>query len=212
MYKMIVFDLDGTLLDTLGDLTNAVNAALKALGYPLRKKEEVRTFVGNGAAKLLERASGEQGEAKRELLEYFKKYYGEHCKDETKPYDGILSLLNSLTEQGKTLAVVSNKPDYAVKTLTEEYFSGYMQAAIGENEPTVRKKPAPDSLLAVMDSAGVNREETLYVGDSEVDIQTAKNAGVRCVSVCWGFKDEDFLRENGATDLIFEPLQLLDLI
>ena len=212
MYKMIVFDLDGTLLDTLGDLANAVNATLRRYGYPIRTKEEVRSFVGNGVVKLLERASGETGENCKTLVEYFRGYYREHCTEETKPYEGIVPLLNTLQEKGKLLAVVSNKPDYAVKLLAEEYFSGMMQAAVGENEPSVRKKPAPDSLFAVMEQFGVSAEETLYVGDSEVDIQTAKNAGVKCVSVCWGFKDEDFLKENGATDLIFQPLQLLELL
>lgn len=212
MYKMIVFDLDGTLLDTLGDLTNAVNAALKAYGYPLRTKEEVRSFVGDGVVKLLERASGETGERCKPMISYFQSYYREHCKEETKPYEGILPLIRVLKKQGKILAVVSNKPDYAVKLLAEEYFLGMMQAAVGENEPSVRKKPAPDSLFTVMEENGVAAEETLYVGDSEVDIQTAKNAGVKCVSVVWGFKDEDFLKENGATDLIFQPLQLLELV
>ena len=212
MYEMIVFDLDGTLLDTLGDLTNAVNASLKAYGYPLREKAEIRSFVGNGVVKLLERAAGETGEKIDKLVKYFQTYYREHCKEETKPYEGILPLLATLKERGIGMAIVSNKPDLAVKLLAKEYFSEYIQTAIGENEPTLRKKPAPDSLLAAMDLVGVTAEKTLYVGDSEVDIQTANNAGVKCVSVCWGFKDESFLKENGATDLIFEPLQLLELL
>ena len=212
MYEMIVFDLDGTLLDTLGDLTNAVNASLKAYGYPLREKAEIRSFVGNGVVKLLERAAGETGEKIEKLVKYFQTYYREHCKEETKPYEGILPLLATLKERGIGMAIVSNKPDLAVKLLAKEYFSEYIQTAIGENEPTLRKKPAPDSLFAAMDSVGVTAGKTLYVGDSEVDIQTANNAGVKCVSVCWGFKDESFLKENGATDLIFEPLQLLELL
>ena len=212
MYEMIAFDLDGTLLDTLGDLTNAVNVTLQAHGYPIREKAEIRSFIGNGVVKLIERASGETGEKRDTLVKYFQTYYREHCKEETKPYDGILPLLKILKERGLVATVVSNKPDLAVKLLAKEYFSDYIQTAIGENEPTVRKKPAPDSLLAVMDSVGVTAERTLYVGDSEVDIQTANNAGVKCVSVCWGFKDESFLKENGATDLIFEPLQLLELL
>lgn len=212
MYKLIVFDLDGTLLDTLGDLTNAVNVTLQKYGYPIRTKAEVRSYIGNGIVKLLERASGETGEKYKRLVESFRSYYREHCKEETKPYEGILPLIRALTEQGKILAVVSNKPDYAVKLLVEEYFSGMMQAVVGENEPLVRRKPAPDSLFAVMQEMGVTAEETLYVGDTDVDIQTANNAGVDCVSVCWGFRDETFLKENGATKLIDSPLQLLGIL
>lgn len=213
MYKAIVFDLDGTLLDTLGDLANATNAALKEYGYPVRERAEIRNFVGNGAAKLLERASGVRGAACDRLLAYFKVYYGEHCKEETKPYDGIEELLHTLKERGIATAVVSNKPDYAVKLLAKEYFPAYMQAAVGEREADgIRKKPAPDSLFAVMEELGVKKAETLFVGDSEVDIQTAKNAGVDCVSVDWGFKDRAFLEENGATKIISRPSELLRCI
>lgn len=213
MYKAIVFDLDGTLLNTLGDLANATNAALKEYGYPLREREEIRNFVGNGAVKLLERASGVSGAACDKLLAYFKVYYGEHCKEETKPYDGIEALLHTLKERGIATAVVSNKPDYAVKLLAKEYFSDFMQAAVGEREADgIRKKPAPDSLFAVMKELGVKKAETLFVGDSEVDIQTAKNAGVDCVSVDWGFKDKEFLKENGATRIISYPSELLECL
>ena len=213
MYKAIVFDLDGTLLDTLDDLANATNATLQAFGYPLRTREEVRRFVGNGAKLLLSRASGEKEEDCEEMLAYFKKYYGEHCKEETKPYEGIMPLLEELKRRGYLTAVVSNKPDGAVKLLAEEYFSGYLQKAVGEKESEgIRKKPAPDSLFAVMKAFGAEKKEILFVGDSEVDIQTAENAEVDCVSVSWGFKEEEFLKAHNAKKIISSPLQLLECL
>lgn len=211
MYKIIVFDLDGTLLDTLDDLYHASNYALQVNGYPIRTKEEIRSFVGNGAVKLLERASGKTGAEVDKLVATFKEYYGAHCKDYTKPYDGIRELLQELKNRGIATAIVSNKPDEAVKILAEEYFHGEVFLAVGEKEAAgIRKKPAPDSLFAVMQAFGVTKEETLFVGDSEVDIQTGKNAGVDCVSVSWGFKDEEFLQANGAEKIISRPMQLLE--
>lgn len=214
MYETIVFDLDGTLLDTLDDLWAAVNAALKKFGLPLRTKEEVCSFIGNGIVKLMQRASGkEKGEVFDGVLAEFKSYYGEHCEDNTKPYEGIMPLLEELQARGIKTAVVSNKADFAVKKLAEGYFQGLLQEAVGENEEGgIRKKPAPDSLLAVMERLGACPRSTVYVGDSEVDIQTAKNAGVDCISVTWGFKDRAFLIENGATVLIDEPRGLLQAL
>ncbi|MBQ8296104.1 MAG: HAD-IIIA family hydrolase [Clostridia bacterium] len=214
MYEMIVFDLDGTLLDTLDDLWEAVNAALQAHGLKLREKEEVRGFVGNGIVKLMQRAIGKEDYPHFDaVLATFKEYYGAHCKDKTRPYEGIMPLLRILKERGAKLAVVSNKADFAVKVLAKEYFGDLLCAAIGENEAAgVRKKPAPDSLLEVMRQCGVTAENTVYVGDSEVDIKTAKNAGVACVSVTWGFKDRAFLLQNGATTLADAPAQLVSLL
>ena len=211
MYTTVIFDLDGTLLDTLDDLWAAVNAALSAYGYPLRTKEEVRSFVGNGIVKLIERAvQGVKDSDTNGVLQAFTAYYGAHCKDETKPYEGILELLQALKEKGIAAAVVSNKADFAVKILAEEYFQGLLSAAIGENEKEgVRKKPAPDSVLAVMRALQAEPKSTVYVGDSEVDIQTAQNAGVDCISVPWGFKDEAFLWQNGATKLAKTPQEIL---
>ena len=211
MYETVIFDLDGTLLDTLGDLHASVNVALGEYGLPIRTKEEVRAFVGNGVAKLMERAAGEVSQALFEkLLAAFKTHYSAHCKDRTKPYDGVMDVLQALKKRGVKTAVLSNKPDFAVKLLAEEYFQGYLQSAVGENEAGgIRKKPAPDSLFAVLDELQTNKETTVYVGDSEVDIQTARNAGVECISVTWGFKDREFLVENGATILIDEPKEIL---
>ena len=180
MYKTIIFDLDGTLLDTLTDLHSAVNAALSAYGLPSRTREEVRAFIGNGIVKLMQRAVGIADYPQMDgVTEAFKAYYGAHCKDETKPYDGVMEVLQKMAAAGVKTAVVSNKADFAVKLLAEEYFQGLLLDAVGENESAgIRKKPAPDSLLAVMEKLGAAAEDTLYVGDSEVDIQTAQNAGV----------------------------------
>ena len=212
MYETIVFDLDGTLLDTLDDLTDSVNASLEKFNLPKRTKNEVRACVGNGIAKLVQRAAGEENKALwQDVLTEFKKHYAVHCADKTAPYEGILPLLRALKARGIKTAVLSNKADFAVKSLAGTYFEGLLQAAVGENEEAgIRKKPAPDSLFAVMQAFGVTKEETLFVGDSEVDIQTGKNAGVDCVSVSWGFKDEEFLQANGAEKIISRPMQLLE--
>ncbi len=214
MYGAVIFDLDGTLLDTLDDLWAAVNAALKKFSLPLRSREEVRGFVGNGIVKLIRRSVGQvEKETFDGVLAEFKRYYGEHCEDSTKPYEGIIELLKALKAKGIRTAVVSNKADFAVKKLAKGYFEGLLEYAVGENEEAgIRKKPAPDSLLAVMQSMGAGTDSTVYIGDSEVDIQTAKNAGVDCISVTWGFKDKEFLVKSGATALVDTPKEILSLI
>ena len=207
-----VFDLDGTLLDTLDDLTAAVNFALVACGLPVRTRGEVRSFVGNGIKTLIARAVGDAYVEKQSgALEIFKEYYGEHCLDKTKPYDGVKELLAELVKRGKKLAVVSNKADFATKKLCSRLFPE-IPVAIGENESAgIRKKPAPDSVLAALRALGANKETAVYVGDSEVDIETAAAVGVPCVSVSWGFKDRAFLLAHGATRIIHEPKELLDI-
>lgn len=211
MYKTVIFDLDGTLLDTLQDLHSSVNAALTAYGLPCRTIDEVRSFIGNGIAKLIKRAIGVENHPDYEdVLTAFKAHYGAHCKDKTKPYGGILELLKALQTAGVKTAVVSNKADFAVKLLAEEYFGGLLLDAVGENEGAgVRKKPAPDSLFAVMQKLNAEKSDTVYVGDSEVDIQTAENAGVPCISVTWGFKSREFLLANGAKILVDTPNEIL---
>ena len=198
-YETIIFDLDGTLLDTLDDLTDAVNAALDKCGLKRRTREEVRAFVGNGIVKLMERAVGEDGKAyHEEALAEFKRYYAIHCADKTAPYEGILDLLKTLQDTGLKTAVVSNKVDFAVKSLAKSYFDGLLLAAVGENEAAgIRKKPAPDSVFSVMEELSATAETTVYVGDSEVDIYTAKNAGVDCICVTWGFRDKEYLKQEG---------------
>ncbi len=211
MYETVIFDLDGTLLDTLDDLTDATNAALTKVGLKSRTRDEVRCFVGNGIAKLIERAVGEDGKALHaEALAEFKRYYAAHCADKTAPYEGILSLLQTLQLQGVKTAVVSNKADFAVKSLAVTYFDGLLLAAVGENEEAgIRKKPAPDSLLAVMEQLSANPQTTVYVGDSEVDIQTAKNAGVECICVTWGFREKEFLMQEGGRLFVDTPVEIL---
>ena len=213
MYETIVFDLDGTLLDTLDDLTGAVNAALTKFALPLRSREEVRGFVGNGIVKLMERAVRVPRSDFQEILSEFKRYYALHCADKTRPYKGIMPLLAELKERGKNIAVLSNKADFAVKALCKEYFDGFILEAVGENEEAgIRKKPAPDSLFAVMKNFSATKDSVVYVGDSEVDIQTAQNAGVACLSVTWGFKDKEFLLKNGATALADTPEEVLAFV
>lgn len=211
MYKTIVFDLDGTLLDTLDDLTDATNHALSVFGLKTRTRDEVCSFVGNGIAKLVERAIGEKNYPDfAKIFSEFKVYYGAHCADKTQPYAGMIELLNELKRRGVKTAVVSNKADFAVKSLARTYFSGLLCEAVGENEDAgIRKKPAPDSLFAVMEALQADKQTTVYVGDSEVDVQTAKNAGLDCICVTWGFRDKDFLRETGAEIFVDEPSEIL---
>ena len=212
MYETIVFDLDGTLLDTLDDLCGAVNYALRSFGYQERTKAQVQSFIGNGIVKLMERAVGQKDARFDEILGTFKAYYKEHCADNTKPYPHILTLLKILKAQGKKTAVLSNKADFATQALAKQYFGDLLDVAMGENEPAgIAKKPAPDGLNAVLAKLGADKKTCVYVGDSEVDIQTAKNAGVDCVSVTWGFKDKAFLQANGAQILIDEPFALLQV-
>ena len=213
MRKAIIFDLDGTLLDTLVDLRDAVNVALEKYGLPTRSLEEVRRFVGNGLRVLMLQAveQGEENPVFEELFVFFKEYYKTHCNEKTTLYDGVKELLDALKEQNIKMAIVSNKFDIGVKSLKEQYFSEYVEIAIGEREG-IRRKPAPDSVEEAIRLLGVEKEDCVYVGDSEVDITTASNAGISCVSVAWGFRDEEFLREKGADVVIHRPLELLEYI
>lgn len=205
----MIFDLDGTVLDTLDDLALSVNLALRHFGYPERTRDEVRAFVGNGIRLLVERAapSGINGAELDALFEEFKRLYALHCADKTAPYPGIPELLKALRTAGVPSAVVSNKADAAVKTLCERFFGNAFAAAVGEREG-VRRKPAPDTVLEVMTLLGASPESTVYVGDSDVDILTARNAGIDCISVSWGFRDRDFLAASGASTTVASPEEL----
>lgn len=202
-YELIIFDLDGTILNTLEDLTDSVNHALIKYGYPTRTMEEVRSFVGNGLMMLTRRAIAPETDETmiQTVLAEQKAYYKEHCSDKTMPYAGIMELLGDLKEAGCKLAVVSNKADYAVQILCEQYFPGIFHMSVGEKE-NVRKKPAPDSVNTVLQELQVEKTKAVYVGDSEVDIETAKNAGLDAVLVTWGFRDAGFLQERGAKTLV----------
>lgn len=211
--KAVIWDLDGTLLNTLDDLAASVNAALAMNGMPLRSTEEVRAFVGNGIRNLMIRAvpGGEANPAFDKALEDFIRHYGAHSRDRTRPYDGILEMLDKLSAAGVKHAIVSNKIDFAVKALSRAYFGERMCAAIGD-DPSRAKKPAPDSVFAAMREMGVTAQETVYVGDSDVDVLTARNAGVPCVAVLWGFRDEACLRAAGAERLARTPDELREII
>ena len=201
----ILFDLDGTLLSTLEDLTDAVNYTLRFYGCPERTMEEVRTFVGNGAERLvrLSLPGNDSDPAIEEALATYQTYYAAHSQIKTRPYDGILEALEQIRKDFP-VAVVSNKPDRATKPLCKQYF-GEDIFALGESDACPRK-PAPDMVYQGMAAIGVDR--CIYVGDSEVDIITAKNAGVPCLSVLWGFRDRQCLTENGATHFCEDPRDL----
>lgn len=197
--KAVVFDLDGTLLNTLEDLRTAVNLALCAEGYPERSLEEIRLAVGNGIGKLISRSVpvGTMPEAEERVFARFREEYQLHCSDTTAPYDGIPELLKRLREDGYRLAVVSNKADFAVQKLAEQYFPGSFDTVLGETEGLARK-PAPDMAEEVLRRLGVKKSDAVYVGDSEVDLVTARNTGIDCISVTWGFRDRRVLEEYGA--------------
>ena len=202
----ILFDLDGTLLDTVDDLAEAANATMAHLGCPKRSLQEVRAFVGNGAERLLRLCLPESADDRvlREALAFFQSYYPAHAQTKTKPYDGILEALEEIKKEFP-VAVVSNKPDMAVKPLCRAFF-GEDMFALGESSVCPRK-PAPDMVRKAMEAIGADR--CVYVGDSEVDVLTAKNAGVPCLSVLWGFRDRDALVDAGATHFCETPDQLL---
>lgn len=201
MIKGVLFDLDGTLLDTLEDLYQSVNAALTACGFPERTRMEVRSFVGNGVRNFMVRSvpDGEENPKFEECFQKFREHYAVHLNDHTTPYAGIMELLAELKEKGIPTAVVSNKSDAAVKELCRETFGDLVPLAIGESE-RVKKKPAPDTVIEAAAGIGVPLKDCVYVGDSEVDLATAENAGIPCISVSWGFRDKELLESLGAKD------------
>ena len=212
-YDAISFDMDGTLLDSLDDLMDATNAILARHGYPLRSREEIRTFVGNGAAPLIRRAvpQGTDDDTAAQCLAEYKPYYQAHSCIKTKPYEGILELLSTLKAEGVKLAVVSNKPDGATKDLSRRFFGDTMTLALGDGMG-LAKKPAPDMVLRAVEELGVERGRALYVGDSEVDVATAKNAGMDLVAVSWGFRGREALTQAGAGTVVDTAAELLALV
>lgn len=212
-YKIAIFDMDGTILDTLTDIYNAINYALKFYNQPVRSYDEVRTFVGNGLRKLTERAvpTGSSEELIEKVCQELITYYGKHSTDNTAPYEGINKVIARLKERGIVTAVVSNKADFAVQKLAKGYFEGLFDYAIGE-QTGFATKPAPDMVLEILNRAGISKEEAVYIGDSDVDLMTAKNSGMDCIAVTWGFRGLDFLIEHGAGIIANKPEDLLDLI
>ena len=205
-YKTYISDLDGTLLSTLADLAASTNYALRTHHIPERSLDEVRRFVGNGVKKLMERAipDGLNNPLFEETFATFRQHYMQHNLDTTQPYPGIMQLLEQLKAEGKNIAVVSNKFYAATRELCRHFFGDLVPVAIGERED-IRKKPAPDTVIEALRELGVDKEGAVYIGDSDVDIMTAKDSGMPCVSVLWGFRDKEFLLEHGATTLISQP-------
>ena len=212
-YDTVIFDLDGTLLNTLEDLADAVNFVMRANGYPERTIEEVRCFVGNGIRRLMELAvpEGVTGEVFENVFEQFKSYYTDHCQIKTRAYEGIQVLLEKLHTEGYAMAIVSNKNHAAVCELNEIYFQKYIRVAIGQKEG-IRKKPAPDTVLQALKALGKEKESAIYVGDSEVDFLTAQNTGMDCVLVTWGFRTTEELKAYEPTAFIEKPEQLLQVL
>lgn len=213
MKHAVIFDLDGTLLNTLGDLRAATNHALEVRGLPPHSMEEIRQFIGNGIRLLICRAMPE-GTPEAEIdaaLDDFKAYYAAHIHDRTVPYDGIPQLLTALRKRGVKVAVLSNKIDSASQQLIEYFFPGKTDVVFGEHVG-VPRKPDPTSCRMVMQQLGVQPEQVLYVGDSGTDMQTAKNAGLYAVGVTWGFRSKEVLLENGADILVHRPEQILQIL
>lgn len=209
-YATYIFDLDGTLLATLGDLTTSTNYAMRAFSLPEHTVDEIRCYVGNGIRKLIEKAvpNGKANPQYEDVYETFMRHYLEHNLDTTRPYDGVVEMLAGLKSRGCKMAIVSNKHHTATESLCRHFFNDYVSVAIGEGD-AIRKKPAPDSVFEAMRRLGADPVSTVYVGDSEVDVATARNSGLPCISVLWGFRDKYFLSQNGATTFVEKPMDIL---
>ena len=212
-YTTIVFDCDGTLLDTSTDLYNSVNYVLRKHNFPEKSLSEVKAALGNAVTYLM-RQCLPSTVAENELepyIEEFKAYYGEHLKDTTAPYPGILDMLDVLRDQGYKLAIVSNKIQEGVRPLNKEYFGNRLPVAIGER-PGLQRKPAPDMVLQALKELGSTPEESIYVGDSEVDVATAKNSSLLCIGVTWGFREESLLHELGVKHIARKAEDIITII
>ena len=212
-YTSVLFDLDGTLLDTLGDLTAAMNRTLTRHGLPERTRQQMRAALGNGARRLMELSvpAGTDGALFETLLAEYNADYAAHCRIETAPYPGVHAHQRQLHAQPRKHAIVTNKPDEAVRALRADFFAGTISIAVGE-KTGIRRKPAPDTLLAAMAQLGADAASTVYVGDSEVDIATARAAGLPCISVLWGFRDRDALEQAGAQQFAADADELARLL
>lgn len=213
MRKLVIFDLDGTLLYTLEDLTSSVNYALALYGYKTRSLEDISSFVGNGVEYLMRQAVPADLDERdfAECYASFKEHYSKHCCEKTRPYDGIMETLRILKSRGLVVGIVSNKFQDAAEDVCEHYFKGLYDIVVGESD-NCRRKPAPDGIDMICEKFNVDKEDVLFFGDSEVDIKTAENAGVYCVSVLWGFRDVELLKKNGAKVFINNPLDIADII
>lgn len=212
-YDAVIFDMDGTVLDTLSDLSDSVNYSLSRFSMPEIPAWKVRASLGNGAAHLIRSCvpEGTSEEIISQLLSFYMDYYKSHCCIKTAPYEGIIPLMEALRSRGVKLAIISNKPDDAVRELANRFFPGMTELAVGESEG-VRRKPHPDSVLAAAENLGIVLERCVYVGDSEVDVETARRAGIDCISVTWGFRDTDELLAANAAVIAENISQLSDLL
>ena len=212
-YKAVIFDMDGTILNTLEDLKNATNYSLRQFGMPERSLEEVRMFVGNGIRKLVERAvpSGTSEEKIAQVLDVFLEYYEIHSADNTSPYPGILELVEKLKKSGIKTAVSTNKADVPAQELGREYFNGIFDLIVGQQDG-LKVKPAPDSVNKILSILDIQKEDAIYIGDSDVDVQTAKNSGLDFIGVSWGFRGREFLEKNGAKNIVDNANEILDLV
>lgn len=214
-YRLVIFDLDGTLLNTLDDLAASVNYALDVNGFPQRTVSEVKAFVGNGIRNLIKRAvpDGADDAQTEGVFDAFKEHYSLHCADKTRPYDGVTGLLERLRGNGVLTAVLSNKADFAVRSLCEDYFPSLLDCAVGEREAEgIPKKPAPDAVNLILSQFGVERKDAVYVGDSDVDVQTAVNAGLDLIAVDWGFRERELLEKCGAEIIVSDPEEILTIV
>lgn len=215
MYNTVIFDLDGTLLNTIEDLTDSVNYVQEKYGYPLHSIDEVKAHVGNGIRNLIIRSipGGEKNADFEAVYHEFKIYYQQNCQVKTTSYPGIMELLKELYKNKIKMAIVSNKVHSAVEELNKLYFQRYISVAIGENEEEgIKKKPAPDSVFRALDLLGSKKEDAVYVGDSDVDIATAKNAGLHCVLCSWGFRERALLESLNPMAIIDRPEELLKIV
>ncbi len=212
-YKLAIFDMDGTILNTIDDLAASLNYVLEKSGFPARTMDEVISFIGDGLRKLIERGvpEGTDSETVDKVLADFKEYYAVHCADKTAPYDGIIELLENLRRNGCLTAVVSNKADDVVQELCRKYFDGLFDYAVGERSGILRK-PAPDSVNEVLEKLNVSRGNAVYIGDSDVDIKTAENAGMDSIIVEWGFRERDFLLKKGAKTIVSAAEEIEDIV
>ena len=212
-YEAVIFDLDGTLVDTLEDLKDSVNFALSSFGFPERNVEEIRSFVGNGVRRLMYLSVPEctPDDTAEKCLEVFKEHYKTNSRNKTKPYDGIAEMLDTICENGIKTALVTNKMHTAAKDIVEFYFGEKISITVGQLDG-IAQKPQPDGVLKAIETLGVSKEKAVYVGDSEVDCITAKNAQIDCIGVTWGFRSREILKENGANVIVDSPAEILNIL
>ena len=212
-YKLVIFDMDGTILDTIEDIKDAVNVALEYFGYPVRTVSEVKRAVGNGLRKTLERSlpAPVDEETFGQIYSYMIEHYSFHSADKTKPYDGIVEVIRKIKDMGYDTAVISNKKESAVKDLCEKFYKGLFDYSLGEKEGR-RPKPYPDAVNYVLEEMKIESKEAIYIGDSEVDIETAKNSNMDSIIVTWGFREEEFLISKGAKTFARYPSELLEIL